>query len=133
MGGQRYAAKIFDTAGQEKYSCALPGSFYRKSHCCILVYDVTNPRSFQSLDKWKNEFVTHTDVRNSSAIPFILVGNKSDDASDRRVSLSFAFSHTPPLLTNLPPSGVGGECQAVVSNQQQLSLLRDFGERLFQR
>lgn len=95
MSGQSVALKIFDTAGQEKYSCALPGSFYRKSHCCILVYDVTNPRSFESLNKWKHEFVTHVNQRDPSNIPFVVVGNKCDDSLDRRVSflLSVLCTH----------------------------------------
>lgn len=91
ISGQTVALKIFDTAGQEKFSCALPGSFYRKSHCCILVYDVTDPKSFVSLQKWKSEFLSHSGARDPQKVPLVLIGNKADESNTRRVSLNVIY------------------------------------------
>lgn len=40
--------QIWDTAGQERFQ-SLGSAFYRGADCCVLVYDVTNPMSFENL------------------------------------------------------------------------------------
>merc|ERR1719174_3242513 len=50
--------QIWDTAGQERFQ-SLGKSFYRGSDACILVYDVTNRSSFESLEIWRREFLNH--------------------------------------------------------------------------
>lgn len=53
--------------------------FFRNMNCCILVYDVTSPSSFQKLDSWLNEFIRLADPPEN--FPFVLVGNKIDLAN----------------------------------------------------
>ena len=36
---------IFDTAGQEKYR-SLSEKYYKNADCCLLVYDITDRKSF---------------------------------------------------------------------------------------
>ena len=48
--------QIWDTAGQERFQ-SLGVAFYRGADCCVLVYDVTSPSSFKSLDAWRDEFL----------------------------------------------------------------------------
>jgi Ras family len=50
------ALQIWDTAGQERFQ-SLGAAFYRGSHCCVLVHDVTRIKSFEHLDRWKKEFL----------------------------------------------------------------------------
>ena len=40
--------QIWDTAGQERFK-TITTSYYRGTHCCILVFDITNADSFYSL------------------------------------------------------------------------------------
>lgn len=49
--------QIWDTAGQERFQ-SLSSAFYRGADCCCLVYDVTNPASFEHLLDWKQVFLT---------------------------------------------------------------------------
>ncbi len=77
--------QIWDTAGQEKYQ-SVQGVFYRGSDGCVLVYDITNIESFQSLKKWKEEFLNAANVPDPDTFPFVLVGNKSDMIAERKVS-----------------------------------------------
>ena len=35
--------QIWDTAGQERFQ-SLGGAFYRGADCCVLTYDITNPK-----------------------------------------------------------------------------------------
>ena len=43
-----------DTAGQERFK-AINTSYYRKADCCLLVYDITNRKSFEEIENYFNE------------------------------------------------------------------------------
>ena len=47
----RVKLQIWDTAGQERFR-TLTTSYYRGTHCCILVFDITNQESFYHLYHW---------------------------------------------------------------------------------
>ncbi|TDH64788.1 hypothetical protein CCR75_000249 [Bremia lactucae] len=76
--------QIWDTAGQERFQ-SLGVAFYRGADACVLVYDITNPKSFEKLDSWRDEFLAQAGPRDPDAFPFIVLGNKVDKESDRRV------------------------------------------------
>ncbi|CAF0904232.1 unnamed protein product [Rotaria sordida] len=69
--------QIWDTAGQERFQ-SLGVAFYRGADCCILVYDVTSPNSFKSLDSWRDEFLIQAGPRDPENFPFVVIGNKTD-------------------------------------------------------
>jgi len=69
--------QIWDTAGQERFQ-SLGVAFYRGADCCVLVYDVTNPNSFKSLDSWRDEFLIQASPREPASFPFVVLGNKVD-------------------------------------------------------
>ena len=48
--------QVWDTAGQERYQ-SLGAAFYRGAEACILVYDITNPASFEHLNTWRQNFL----------------------------------------------------------------------------
>lgn len=66
-----------DTAGQERFQ-SLGVAFYRGADCCVLVYDVTAPSTFKSLDSWRDEFLIQASPRDPSNFPFVVLGNKLD-------------------------------------------------------
>ena len=49
---------IWDTAGQERYH-ALAKMYYRDASAAILVFDLTQPKSFQDLKIWLEEMHDH--------------------------------------------------------------------------
>lgn len=76
--------QIWDTAGQERFQ-SLGVAFYRGADACVLVYDVTNPKSFEKLDSWRDEFLVQAAPREPEAFPFIVFGNKVDKGNERRI------------------------------------------------
>ena len=44
--------QIWDTAGQERFQ-SLGRAFYRGAEACVLVFDITNAKSFDNLAIWK--------------------------------------------------------------------------------
>ena len=43
--------QVFDTAGQERFR-TLATNYYRQANCITLVYDVTDPPSFDHVSNW---------------------------------------------------------------------------------
>merc|ERR1711907_805230 len=69
--------QIWDTAGQERFQ-SLGVAFYRGADCCVLVFDVTVPKSFETLDSWRDEFLIQANPRDPGNFPFVVLGNKID-------------------------------------------------------
>lgn len=69
--------QIWDTAGQERFQ-SLGVAFYRGADCCVLVFDVTAPNTFKSLESWRDEFLIQASPRDPENFPFVILGNKVD-------------------------------------------------------
>ncbi|KAI9094934.1 ras family-domain-containing protein [Phlyctochytrium arcticum] len=84
--------QIWDTAGQERFQ-SLGVAFYRGADCCVLVYDVNNVKSFETLDSWRDEFLLQASPRDPDNFPFVVLGNKVDiEESKRQVSQKRAMT-----------------------------------------
>jgi len=81
--------QIWDTAGQERFQ-SLGVAFYRGADSCVLVHDITDSKSFESLESWMDEFLVHAAPRNADTFPFVVLGNKSDLVKKRQVQLNKA-------------------------------------------
>ncbi|KAL9628858.1 MAG: hypothetical protein Q9164_007125 [Protoblastenia rupestris] len=75
--------QLWDTAGQERFQ-SLGVAFYRGADCCVLVYDVNTPKSFETLDSWRDEFLIQASPRDPESFPFVVLGNKVDVGDDKR-------------------------------------------------
>ena len=71
--------QIWDTAGQERYKSIICG-FYKNAKGAFIVYDITDLKSFLSVDYW---FI---DLKNKTDAEIILIGNKCDLTSERKIS-----------------------------------------------
>jgi small GTP-binding protein len=77
-------AQIWDTAGQERFARVLLPTYFRKAKGVILVYDIANAKSFESLsERWMAQLQDHA---SSDDLAKLLVGNKSDLEANREVS-----------------------------------------------
>jgi small GTP-binding protein len=73
--GYYIGAKLWDTSGQERFR-AITDSYYKGGDVVILVYDITDRRSWESLKTtWNNEINKH--CLNKDAI-IVVVANKQD-------------------------------------------------------
>lgn len=79
--GKRIKLQVWDTAGQERFR-TITTAYYRGAMGIVLIYDVTDSRSFENVENW---FQTVTQHANEDAQIF-LVGNKCDDEVNRQVS-----------------------------------------------
>ena len=79
--GHKIKAQIWDTAGQEKYK-AITGAYYKGSKGALVVYDITQKKTFENIEKWVNDLKAAGDPK----ITIILIGNKNDLDDKRQVS-----------------------------------------------
>ena len=73
--------QIWDTAGQERFK-TITSSYYKGAHGIIVIYDITDRDSFNSVHTWMSEVEKYT----NDNITRILVGNKTDLEEKRAVS-----------------------------------------------
>ena len=72
--------QIWDTAGQERYK-SITSSYYKGSHGCFIVYDITNEKTFENVDNWFKQAQKEA----SKEVSIILVGNKCDLETERKI------------------------------------------------
>lgn len=83
--GDMQAMLIFwDTSGQERFG-QLPKILYRKLDLCVITYDVTSRKSFESVNFWKENFEKFKE-NCSEDVPILVLGNKIDKQKKREVS-----------------------------------------------
>lgn len=71
---------LWDTSGQEKFRSLVP-SYIRDSAAVGVVYDVTNVNSFHAVSHWVDTVKSLT----NDDITIVLIGNKADRESERKV------------------------------------------------
>lgn len=69
-----YKIQIWDTAGQEKYA-PIVKTYFKNIDGIVIVYDVSNYKSFNNLTKWLKNIDDNVLDKN---IPKVLLGNKID-------------------------------------------------------
>ena len=73
--------QLWDTAGQDKFR-AITRNYYKGARGIILIYDVTNIKSFENIKKWINEIKEEI----SEKVTIVLIGNKIDNEGERKIS-----------------------------------------------
>jgi Ras-related protein Rab-7A len=86
IDGKIISLQIWDTAGQERFQ-TLGVPFYKGSDACVLVYDITNLKSFERLSIWKENFFEQGTPHDTANFPFFVLANKADKESERVVSI----------------------------------------------
>ena len=87
---------LWDIAGQEHFR-SLRSNFYQGSNAVLIVYDLTNPKTFKNVQTWYLDM-----VKVMGPIPGFLVGNKADlpsqvskfDGQDLADKLKLGFVET---------------------------------------
>lgn len=76
---------LVDLGGQKDFT-DLRTYYYKDAHYSVLVYDIANHQSYDSLQSWYEGMQMALQRHEHDALPGILVGNKADLDSQREVS-----------------------------------------------
>ena len=79
--GKTVKVQLWDTAGEERFR-TIAKSYYRGAHGIILIYDVTNRKTFENIRKWINQINEETSGKTS----ILLIANKIDCVQSRQVT-----------------------------------------------
>jgi len=80
LDGKRIKLQIWDTAGQERFR-TITTAYYRGAMGILLVYDVTDERSFNNIRNWIHNIEQHA----SEGVNKILIGNKCDILEQKKI------------------------------------------------
>lgn len=83
LGSKRVKLQIWDTAGQERFR-TITTSYFKGAQGILLVYDVTDRKTFQAIGNWISQINQHADVN----VNKILIGNKCDMEEERAVTVA---------------------------------------------
>ena len=81
VDGENYKLQFWDTSGQERFRSLVP-SYLRDAKGVILMYDITDPKTFANLPEWMNTI--QESCLNCPMV--VLIGNKTDLESEREVA-----------------------------------------------
>uniref|UniRef100_A0A3B3UZD4 small monomeric GTPase n=1 Tax=Poecilia latipinna TaxID=48699 RepID=A0A3B3UZD4_9TELE len=81
LDGKKIKLQIWDTAGQERFR-TITTAYYRGAMGIMLVYDITNEKSFDNIKNWIRNIEEHA----SSDVERMVLGNKCDVNDKRQVS-----------------------------------------------
>ncbi|KAG8860166.1 hypothetical protein FRB96_004191 [Tulasnella sp. 330] len=109
VNGVTVRLQLWDTAGQERFRSLAP-MYYRGTHAAILVYDITNPSSFDDIKVWLEELKKNVPPETENDMIVYIVGTKVDLAyKERKVrpdraKLRLAQWFPPPRAPTPPPT-----------------------------
>ncbi|XP_072027073.1 ras-related protein Rab-10-like isoform X2 [Amphiura filiformis] len=81
LQGKKIKLQIWDTAGQERFH-TITTSYYRGAMGIMLVYDITQEKTFDNIAKWLRNIQEHA----NEDVEKMLLGNKCDMEDKRMIS-----------------------------------------------
>ena len=85
INGKKIKVQLWDTAGQERYK-SITAAYFKGAKGAMIVYDITNPASFDSVDRWHQSVKEFGDPD----VSMIQIGNKNDLKQNRKVEVEKA-------------------------------------------
>eukprot|EP01064_Diplonema_japonicum_P027114 TRINITY_DN388_c4_g1_i1.p1 TRINITY_DN388_c4_g1~~TRINITY_DN388_c4_g1_i1.p1 ORF type:complete len:271 (+),score=44.67 TRINITY_DN388_c4_g1_i1:51-863(+) len=84
IDGRTEIVEIVDTAGQEEYR-SMRAQYYEKGEGFVVVYSITDRGSMGEVEKLRDDIL---EEKGCSCVPMVLVGNKCDLETERKVTKS---------------------------------------------
>ncbi|XP_030839136.1 ras-related protein Rab-10 isoform X1 [Strongylocentrotus purpuratus] len=81
LNGKKIKLQIWDTAGQERFH-TITTSYYRGAMGIMLVYDITQEKTFDNIAKWLRNIQEHA----NEDVEKMLLGNKCDMDDKRMIN-----------------------------------------------
>ena len=105
IDGKIIKVQIWDTAGHERFR-SITYSYYRGANSIIIVFDLSDKKSFISITEWLKQIEKHA---KENVFKF-LVGNKSDLVDERQVAYEeakqYADEHDLPYIETSAKEGI---------------------------
>jgi len=88
LAGNECQIDILDTAGQEDYA-AIRDNYFRSGEGFLCVFSITDRETYEATQEFRDQILRVKGADSATDnIPFILIGNKSDLQSTRKIPLA---------------------------------------------
>ena len=111
---KKIKVQLWDTAGQEKYK-AITKNLFLKVQGILIVYDITNEKSFLNLKTWVKSIKEEC----GKQMQMIIVGNKSDLDSNRVIDKNTVIEYAKEVKIDY----IETSCKTGDNVQKSISLL----------
>ena len=123
---------IIDTAGQERFK-AITKTYYKGSDGAVLLYDITEKKSFEHINAWIESIKTSASDIDYSKYSVLLLGSKIDlvesGKKEREVDIEDAKSKCDDFKLEW-----GGECSNKDFTQEKyIEIFKDFVKIIYKR
>lgn len=85
--------QLWDIAGQDRFA-SMTRPYYKDAFGAFIVFDASNPLTFESVSKWKQDLDNKVSLSDESNVPCLLLANKCDlvdiNSDDERELSEFA-------------------------------------------
>jgi small GTP-binding protein len=88
VDGKVVKLQLWDTCGEERFK-SISSAYYRQALGVVVVYDITDAKSFESINEWLPMIHEHS----SPDVIVLLVGNKRDLSGERCVDPEIATNY----------------------------------------
>ena len=129
-GEKEIDVQLWDTAGQERFR-SITSSYYKSSQGLLIMYDITNKDTFNTIGDWINDITSSLGENNNYLM--VLIGNKVDlvnfNPDLREVTLEQAQN-----LCKEKNLYWGGECSVKYFEEEQLrEIFTTFTEEIYKK
>eukprot|EP01002_Notosolenus_urceolatus_P005785 NODE_2543_length_1093_cov_12.909962_g2114_i0.p2 GENE.NODE_2543_length_1093_cov_12.909962_g2114_i0~~NODE_2543_length_1093_cov_12.909962_g2114_i0.p2 ORF type:complete len:295 (+),score=82.60 NODE_2543_length_1093_cov_12.909962_g2114_i0:141-1025(+) len=97
VDGKQTVCNILDTAGQDDFAQYAPG-WYDKGQGFIVVYSITDDDSFKKVASIRDSVLK---AKRRPTFPIVLIGNKTDEEKDRKVTAAMGQELADNFFTNV--------------------------------
>ena len=123
---------LTDTAGQERYK-SITKSYYKGSNAVILLYDITDRKSFDHIEDWINSIKNSVDNYEESKYIVFLLGTKLDLINENKRQREVTIEEAKKKCEQLELEW-GGECSSKdFSEEQYMQMLKEFVKKIYEK
>ena len=122
---------LTDTAGQERYK-SITKSYYKGSNGILLIYDITDRKSFEHLEEWIKSIKSSVGNYEEKYLIF-LMGSKLDLVIDGKRERGVTEEEAKKICKEFELEW-GGECSSKTFTEEQYKdIFKEFIKKLFKR
>ena len=123
---------LTDTAGQERYK-SITKSYYKGSSGVILLYDITDRKTFDHLEDWINSIKNSVGNFEESKYTIFLLGTKVDLVNENKKQREVTIEEAQEKCKQFELEW-GGECSSKdFSEEQYKEIIKGFVKKIYER